>query len=257
MMHRAPATNAAGANQTPQLRFDRITHRYPHVLSVENISFEVARGEFVALVGPSGSGKSTIIKMAAGLEQPTSGDIYLNGERVKKRLGRTAYMPQSDALLPWRTVIDNVILGAEVHGQRRRESREQARELLARFGLEGFEDVYPAALSGGMRQRAAFLRTFMMDCPLVLLDEPLGALDAITRAEIQDWLLDVWQHFNYTILLVTHDVQEAVYLADRVFVLSHRPGKLEAAVNIELPRPRERTSEAFIRQTAEIATLLG
>ncbi|MEO1668484.1 MAG: ABC transporter ATP-binding protein [Chloroflexota bacterium] len=237
---------------TSPLQFENVTHAYGQVASVQNINLTVEHGEFVALIGPSGSGKSTLVKVAAGLEQPTSGQIYLNGSRAGKRLGQTAYMPQSNALLPWRTVIENVVLGLEFTGQRNRETLNRARELLAQFGLAGFEDVYPAQLSGGMQQRAAFLRTFMMERPLVLLDEPLSALDAITRAEIQDWLLGVWRHFNYTIVMVTHDVHEAVYMADRVVVLSARPGKIVRTVEVGLARPRERTNPAFHRYVAEL-----
>jgi len=236
------------------LRFAGVTHHYGKLLSVDSVDITVHAGAFVALIGPSGSGKSTLIKIAAGLQQPSGGAVYLSGEPVRRRLGRTAYMPQSDALLPWRTVLDNVVLGAEIHGVNRRESVERAYELLALFGLEGFETVYPAELSGGMRQRAAFLRTFLADSSLLLLDEPLSALDAFTRAELQDWLLEVRDHFDYTIVLVTHDVQEAVYLADRVIVLTPRPGRVAAEVTVELPRPRDRNSPAFHQQVADLTT---
>ncbi len=242
------------SNTSAPLRFEGVTHHYGRLLSLDAIDITVNAGEFVALIGPSGSGKSTLIKIAAGLQQPSGGAVYLDGEPVRQRLGRTAYMPQSDALLPWRTVLDNVVLGAEIHGANRRESVERARELLALFGLEGFETVYPAQLSGGMRQRAAFLRTFLADSSLLLLDEPLSALDAFTRAELQDWLLDVRDHFDYTIVLVTHDVHEAVYLADRVIVLTPRPGRVAAQVAIDLPRPRERNSMAFHQQVAQLTT---
>ncbi|MEM6529413.1 MAG: ABC transporter ATP-binding protein, partial [Chloroflexota bacterium] len=177
-------------------------------------------------------------------------------QRMQNRLGQTAYMPQSDALLPWRTVLENVMLGAEINGNRRRETRNRARDMLAQFGLGGFEAMYPSQLSGGMRQRAAFLRTFMMERPLVLLDEPLGALDAITRAEIQDWLLGVWEHFSYTVVMVTHDVQEAVYMADRVVVLSARPGQIVTVAPVALSRPRDRATPTLYEQAAALTAAI-
>lgn len=232
------------------LQFQDVTHHYvsagKHLLTLDGINLTLERGEFVALIGASGSGKSTLVKLAAGLEQPSSGEIRMDGRAFKQRLGKTAYMPQADGLLPWRTVLDNVVLGSEIQrGRRTKQIRQQAVEMLRQFGLAGFEEVYPAQLSGGMRQRAAFLRTFMMEQELVLLDEPLSALDAFTRAEIQDWLLNVREHFNRTILLVTHDVQEAVYLADRVIVLSARPGRIVGNVRVDLPHPRDRSSFEF------------
>jgi ABC-type nitrate/sulfonate/bicarbonate transport system ATPase subunit len=151
-------------------------------------------------------------------------------------------MPQRDLLLPWRTVLNNVILGPELDGRSKRAARQQARELLPLFGLEGFEDAYPDTLSGGMRQRAALLRTFLTGREVLLLDEPFGALDALTRRELQRWLLDVWQRFQKTILFITHDVEEAVFLADRVLVFSPRPGRITQELRANLPRPRQSLS---------------
>ncbi len=243
-----------------QLAFNDVTHHYGagnnRLTSVRGINLTVAPGEFVALIGPSGSGKSTLVKLAAGLEQPTKGAVAIGGTVMERRLGQTAYMPQTDALLPWRTVLDNVLLGAEVQGRRSTQARERALDMLGTFGLGGFEHVYPAQLSGGMRQRAAFLRTVMMERQLLLLDEPLSALDAFTRAEVQDWLLDVWAHFDYAIVLVTHDVREAVYLADRVVTLSPRPGEIINDTAIDLPRPRDRTSYAFHQQAAALTAMI-
>jgi len=195
---------------------------------------------FITLIGPSGCGKSTLFSILCGLQQPDHGEVCLDGAVAPDRLGKVAYMPQRDLLLPWRTVLENAILGPEIQGQDLYSAREQARDLLPLFGLEGFGGSYPTALSGGMRQRAALLRTFLLHKDLLLLDEPFGALDAITRNALQEWLLDVWQRFRQTILFITHDVEEAVFLSDKVYVLSPRPARVCAEVTIALPRPRQR-----------------
>jgi ABC-type nitrate/sulfonate/bicarbonate transport system ATPase subunit len=174
-------------------------------------------------------------------------------------LGHTALMPQRDALLPWRSVLDNTILGLEVAGVGRAAARERARALLPHFGLAGFEEYYPAALSGGMRQRAAFLRTVLAEREVLLLDEPFGALDALTRRSMQEWLLDLWDDLGRTILLVTHDVEEALLLADRVAVMTARPGRIKRVEPVRLPRPRhaEMISEpAFVAQKMELLAAL-
>ena len=202
------------------------------------IDLSVADGEFVTIVGPSGCGKSTLLNIVAGLEQPTSGTILLDGQLAVRRLGRTAYMHQKDLLLPWRTVRDNVTLGLEVTGVNKTVARERAAALFERFGLAGFEGNYPATLSGGMRQRAAFLRTVLADQPLMLLDEPFGALDALTRASMQEWLLDLWEGLGRTIVFITHDVEEAILLSDRVCVMSARPGRIVFQRSVDLRRPR-------------------
>lgn len=242
------------------LAFDSVSHQYrsagQNLLSVENISFEVQQGEFVALVGSSGSGKSTLLRIAAGLDAPLAGHIRINNELAKGRKGLTAYMPQSDTLLPWLTTLDNVILGAKINGQYNANTTQTALELFGQFGLAGFDRHYPAQLSGGMRQRVAFLRTFLMHTSPVLLDEPLSALDAITRAELQDWLLKIWDYFHYSILFVTHDIFEAVYLADRVIVLSSRPAKIAGNIAIDIPRPRQRADKDVIEKIGEIETLI-
>jgi ABC-type nitrate/sulfonate/bicarbonate transport system ATPase subunit len=214
------------------------------VQALADISFAAYPGELVTIIGPSGSGKSTLFNLITGLAQPNSGTIALNCGDVtrRRRTGRVGYMPQRDLLLPWRSVLNNVILGPEIDGRSKREARHQARELLPMFGLEGFADAYPDALSGGMRQRAALLRTFLTGRDILLLDEPFGALDALTRRELQRWLLDIWHRFQKTILFITHDVEEAVFLADRVLVLSARPGRIVKTLEVDLPRPRESLS---------------
>jgi ABC-type nitrate/sulfonate/bicarbonate transport system ATPase subunit len=227
-----------------------------------DVSFAVAEGEFVALIGPSGSGKSTLLDVVAGLIDPEAGEVLLGGQAVPtpKRLGRSAYMHQRDLLLPWRTALDNAALGLEVTGVGRRRARAAVRARLAEFGLEGFAGAYPAQLSGGMRQRVAFLRTVLAGQPLLLLDEPFGALDALTRAAMQDWLLDLLARERRTVVLVTHDVEEAAFLADRVVVLSARPARVVHVERICLTRPRRRslvTSEQFVAHKAAVLAALG
>lgn len=224
------------------VRVESVTKRFYldgrplHVL--EGVDFQAASGEFVSIIGPSGCGKSTLLSIIAGLEQPTSGAIYLDGRLAEHRLGLVGYMHQKDLLLPWRTVLDNAVLGLELVGVPRHRARARALELMERFGLKGFEREYPHALSGGMRQRAAFLRTVLADQQLLLLDEPFGALDALSRAQMQEWLLDLWETLKRTIVLVTHDVDEAILLSDRVYVLSARPARVKLVEGVGLPRPR-------------------
>jgi ABC-type nitrate/sulfonate/bicarbonate transport system ATPase subunit len=209
------------------------------VTALDGVDLAVAPGEFVALIGPSGCGKSTLLRIVAGLEEPEAGEVLLDGAVATERLGRCAFMPQRDGLLPWRRVIDNVTIGLELEGTSRQEARELALPLLERFGLGDFAQSWPWQLSGGMRHRAAFLRTAIIGRPVMLLDEPFGALDGITRAELQQWLLEVWRELGTTVLLVTHDVSEAVFLADRVLVMSPRPGRIVAEEEVPLARPRE------------------
>ena len=236
------------------------------VTALDGVDLVAEPGEFVALIGPSGCGKSTLLRIVAGLEQPASGEVLLDGEVAAERLGRCAFMPQRDALLPWRRVVDNVTIGLELEGVGRAEARDQALPLLERFGLGDFTDSWPWQLSGGMRHRAAFLRTAITGKPVMLLDEPFGALDGITRAELQQWLLDVWREIGATVLLVTHDVSEAVFLADRVLVMSPRPGRIVAEEVVGLARPRElrveespefAAAESRLREALREAVLAG
>ena len=205
---------------------------------LEGVDFHVTDRQFVSIVGPSGCGKTTLLNIIAGLDQPTTGMVELDGEPVPQRLGKVAYMQQKDLLMPWRNVVDNAILGLEVRGVPRKDARQRAENLLEPFGLDGFGKHYPAALSGGMRQRAAFLRTFLTDRDVVLLDEPFGALDALTRSQMQEWLMGMWADLGKTIVLITHDVEEAILLSDFIYVLSGRPGRVKRVVEVDLPRPR-------------------
>lgn len=209
--------------------------------TLNNLSMQIKEGEFVSIIGPSGSGKSTLFNIISGLETPTSGDIYLDGESIINTRGHVGYMPQNDYLLPWRTIIDNVILGIEIKGVNKKEAREQASHYLDIFGLEAFKNEYPSSLSGGMKQRASLLRTVLLENDVLLLDEPFGALDEITRLQMQDWLLSIWQKLKHTILFITHSIDEAIFLSDRVFVFSNRPARIKYQLEIELPRERNST----------------
>ncbi len=221
------------------------------MLVVDDINMSIQHGEFVAIVGPSGCGKSTLLNMFAGLLKVDEGEIALEENPGLSLLGNVGYMPQHDLLLPWRNLLDNVLLGPEVMGVDRSSAEKEARELLPLFGLSGFEGSLPFTLSGGMRQRAALLRTLLCHQELVLLDEPLGALDALTRLQMRDWLAQIWQRLELTMVLVTHDVDEALLLADRVYALSPRPTHVVAELAVDLPRPRHQ----HLVSTAEFSTL--
>ena len=183
----------------------------------------------------------------------------MEGDASSVRLGSIGYMQQKDLLMPWRSVLDNTILGLELHGLTKNEARRRALDLVETFGLKGFERQYPFALSGGMRQRAAFLRTMLLDQDVILLDEPFGALDALTRVQMQEWLLELWESLRKTIILITHDVDEAILLSDRVYVLTARPGRVKMVLDIGLPRPRSYqsvTTSAFMElKSMLLATL--
>jgi ABC-type nitrate/sulfonate/bicarbonate transport system ATPase subunit len=252
------------AELTPRLELEAVSLTFHgetrSVPALRDVSMLVYPQEFVTVIGPSGSGKSTLFNLITGLLEPEEGVIRIDGEVVSDRTGHVAYMPQRDLLLPWRSVLDNVILPLEIQGADLEEARERARELMPRFGLEGFGDYYPAVLSGGMRQRAAFLRTVMSGRETLLLDEPFGALDALTRRRLQDWLLDLQRSLRRTILFITHDVDEAVYLADRVVVLSARPGRVVKTMSVDLPRPRHQHmmgDPAFGERVTELLDALG
>src|ERR1700681_3959950 len=208
--------------------------------ALDHVSLSVPQGRFVSLIGPSGCGKSTIFNIVAGLLEPTAGVVLIDGVEATGTIGRVGYMLQKDLLLPWRSVLDNVILGMEIQGVPLRKARERALPLLQRYGLSGFEYLYPSALSGGMRQRAALLRTLLFDTDVILLDEPFGALDAQTKLQMQEWLMALWSDFRKTVVFVTHDVEEAIYLSDELHVMGTRPGRIVEQIAVALPRPRLR-----------------
>ena len=216
------------------------------VVALTDVSLRVGDGEFAALVGPSGCGKTTLLNVIAGLDEQDAGEIRVDGRSptAEERLTHFGYMPQDDMLFPWRSVLENVSLGLEIQGLGKREARSRASALFPQFGLSGFEHRRPHELSGGMRQRASFLRTYLLGRPFLLLDEPFGALDAITRRQLQTWLAETWNRIGGSALLVTHDPYEAVALSDRVYIMSARPGRITNVLEVDLPRPREaRTAE--------------
>src|ERR1700738_3621467 len=206
------------------------------------VTLAIPQGRFVSLIGPSGCGKSTIFNIIAGLLEPTGGRVLIDGMDATGTIGRVGYMLQKDLLLPWRTVLDNVILGMEIQAVPLRAARERALPLLRRYGLSGFEYLYPSSLSGGMRQRAALLRTLLFDTDVILLDEPFGALDAQTKLQMQEWLLGLWADFGKTVVFVTHDIEEAIYLSDEVHVMATRPGRVIETMPVPIPRPRDRSA---------------
>ena len=215
-----------------KLHVQELTFSYGNKTILENIDFFVKEGEFVSLLGPSGSGKSTILKLLTGVLVPNKGKIMVDEQIMKGVSQKFEYMPQNDLLFPWKTILENVCLYGEVHGSLK-EMQSVARQSFEEFGLEGYEDSYPSELSGGMRQRAAFLRTTLCHADILLLDEPFGALDVITRGEMQDWLLKMRKRLNQTVLLVTHDMDEAIYLSDRILILNQSPAQITGELVIE------------------------
>lgn len=245
--------------QAAKVRLDDVRHAFGDLAVLDGVSMRLGTGELVSILGPSGCGKSTIFAILTGTVRASAGAILVDGAPIGPATERFAVMPQTDALLPWRRVIDNVTLGLEVQGVPRRAARERVEPLLATFGLDGFARSYPFQLSGGMRQRAALLRTVVQDRSVMLLDEPFGALDALTRTEMQAWLESVWDTFRWSVLLITHDIREAVFLSDRIYVLSPRPARVVAEVEVPLERPRRMdhfSHPEFVRTEAQLRTIL-
>lgn len=209
---------------------------------LDGLDLSVAEGRFLAVVGPSGCGKTTLLRIIAGLESPTRGQVLVDGRPVRGASPQVGLVFQQYALLPWRTTLGNVELGLELRGLPKPQRRRQARQYLQAFGLAGFEDRYPHQLSGGMQQRVAIARTLILEPRLVLMDEPFGSLDSQTRNQMQEFLLTVWQRRRDTIVFVTHNVDEAVFLADEIAVLSPRPARVLQRFSVDTPRPRDRTS---------------
>jgi len=233
-------------SSAPKLEIDRVSKAFDTpggaFVALAPVTLSIPKGRFVSLIGPSGCGKSTIFNIIAGLLEPTAGRVLIDGIDATNTIGRVGYMLQKDLLLPWRTVLGNVILGMEIQNIPLRKAHERALPLLQKYGLGGFEYLYPDALSGGMRQRAALMRTLLFDTDVILLDEPFGALDAQTKLVMQEWLLQLWSDFGKTVVFVTHDIDEAIYLSDEVHVMATRPGRIIAKIPVELPRPRLRAS---------------
>ncbi|MBI2372255.1 MAG: ABC transporter ATP-binding protein, partial [Deltaproteobacteria bacterium] len=222
----------------------------PPVWALDGVSFDVGDSEFVVVVGRSGCGKTTLLKILAGLTPLSRGRVLIGGKEVRGPVGNIGMVFQTPVLLPWRSVLDNVLLPIEVMGRRTAEHERKARELIELTGLQGFEERPPRALSGGMQQRVSICRALIYDPPILLMDEPFGALDAMTREEMNGELLRIWQQRRKTVVLVTHSISEAVFLADRVIVMTPRPGRIRKVFEIALPRPRTmkvKTDPAFVR----------
>ncbi len=221
------------------------------------VDLDVPRGSFTCVVGPSGCGKSTLLSVVAGLHRPDRGTVTLAGRDVTGTTGHAAWMAQDDLLLEWRTVLDNAALGLEVQGLRRREARDRVRDLLVEFGLAAHAEARPSELSGGLRQRAALLRTVAQGRDLLLLDEPFGALDALTRLHLQRWLATTWAAHRWTVVMVTHDVREAVTLADEVVRLTGQPATVAARHHVDAPHPRSPADPGATARLVESDVLAG
>ena len=242
-----PAPGSGGG-----ISLNGVEHAYGELRSLAGIDLEVPADGVVGLVGPSGCGKSTLLELICGLREPNGGTVAIAGSaNARERLTRCAFMPQRDLLLPWYSALDNAALALRNQGMRREPARAAARDLFERFGLGGFEAARPAELSGGMRQRVAFLRTLIAGKPVLALDEPFASLDAITRAEMQEWLATALRTDPRTVILVTHDVEEALYLCDRVAVLSSRPGRIVA--ELDAPGRRAEDRDAAVTDPAFVA----
>ncbi len=247
-----------------KLVVDRVRMAFPRrrgepVVALEEISLTVAEEEFLVIVGPSGCGKSTLLRLVAGLNEPTSGRILLDGREIEGPSADRGMVFQSYTLFPWLTVQRNVEFGLSLRGVPAAERRRIAGRFIAEVGLEGFEDAYPEQLSGGMRQRTALARALANDPEILLMDEPFGALDSQTRQLMQELLLRIWEHAHKTVLFITHDIDEAILLADRVLVMTARPGRIKKELAISLPRPRDisqLTSPAFMAYKREVLGLL-
>lgn len=234
-----------------QIKMEITSSNQENVKIIENLSVNITKGKFISIIGPSGCGKSTLFNIIAGLLRPTAGSVYLNDQHITGEIGHVSYMLQKDLLFPWLTVLENVTLGMKLNGVPKKEAIETAIPILKKYGLGGFENHYPKTLSGGMKQRVALMRTILHNKDIILLDEPLSALDAQTRYSIQMWLMEIWKDLNKTMLLVTHDVDEAIFLSDEIYVLSKRPTTIAECVPISLSRPRDQR----IFATSEFASI--
>jgi NitT/TauT family transport system ATP-binding protein len=243
----------------PKLQISHLGKSFGELQALHDINLAIERGDFIAVVGPSGCGKTTFLRIVAGLEPASSGEVELDGRAVTGPGGDRGFVFQTDNLLPWRTVFANAIIGREVAGRVGPPERRRTLELLKLVGLEGFENYHPRQLSGGMRQRVNLARALAIDPQVLLMDEPFSSLDAQTREIMQTELMRIWEAGRKTVLFVTHQIDEAVFLADRVLVFARRPGRLRESVAIELPRPRtlaiKRTAE-FVRYVDHIWRLI-
>ncbi|MDR0503194.1 MAG: ABC transporter ATP-binding protein [Treponema sp.] len=234
----------------PVFRCENIVKYYEAEPVIKDINLELCEGGFISLLGPSGAGKTTLFNVLAGVDKPDSGKVFLNDEDITGISGRVSYMLQKDLLLEYRTTLDNVILPLLIRGEKKRNAREKAAGFFPMFGLSGYEKKYPCELSGGMRQRAALLRTCMQHNQVLLLDEPFSALDAITRNAMQSWYAGIAAEMKFSTLFITHDVEEALVLSDIIYILNGKPGKITKIINVKENRPQKKdylSSEEFDR----------
>ncbi len=244
-----------------KLEVKDVTFSYDNVTTIiKDIDLTLNDGELVCLLGVSGGGKSTLFHIIAGLNTPQQGRVLLNGEDITGQSGKVSYMLQKDMLLPYRTVADNVALPMIIKGMKKKEARQIASKYFEQFGLEGTQKLYPAELSGGMRQRAALLRTYLFSGDVALLDEPFSALDTLTKGEMHRWYLDVMDDIKLSTIFITHDIDEAILLSNRIYLLSGKPGTITDEIVIDEPKPRRKDfnlSEEFLRYKREIISKIG
>lgn len=241
------------------LKVNEVSKAFENEEIIENISLELHEGEIVSLLGVSGGGKTTLFNIIAGLSMPDKGEVYLDGENITGKPGYISYMLQKDLLLPYRTILDNVALPLIIRGEKKQVAREKASAHFAEFGLEGTQKKYPAQLSGGMKQRAALLRTYMFSEKVALLDEPFSALDMLTKGTVHEWYLDVMEKIKLSTLFVTHDIDEAILLSDRIYLLTGKPGTITKEIVIKEPKPRGKDfnlTEEFLAYKKEIISYL-
>ena len=242
------------------LQVNEVSKSFEEEQIIENISMELKEGEIVSLLGVSGGGKTTLFNIIAGLSVPEQGNVLLEGEDITGKPGKVSYMLQKDLLLPYRTILDNVALPLIVRGMKKKEAREKAAGFFEEFGLTGTEKKYPSQISGGMKQRAALLRTYLFSEKVALLDEPFSALDMLTKSTVHEWYLDVMEKIKLSTLFVTHDIDEAVLLSDRIYLLTGKPGTITKEIVIKEPKPRRKDfhlSEEFLAYKREIISHLG
>lgn len=241
------------------LKVEGVSKSFDSEKIIENISLELHEGEIISLLGVSGGGKTTLFNIIAGLSQPDSGSVWLDGEEVTGQPGHVSYMLQKDLLLPYRTILDNVALPLIVKGIKKKEAREIAAPYFAEFGLEGTEKKYPAQISGGMKQRAALLRTYLFSNKVALLDEPFSALDMLTKQAMHEWYLNVMEKIQLSTIFITHDIDEAILLSDRIYLLTGKPGQITKEIIIKEPKPRRKDfhlTEEFLQYKREILSQL-
>lgn len=245
---------------TLKLQTKNLTKSFDGKTIIENINIELKKGEIVSLVGVSGSGKTTLFNILSGLLEPDNGNVYLDGEDITGKPGKISYMLQKDLLLPHKKIVDNAALGLVVKGMKKKEAREKAGKYFADFGLEGTQMQYPSELSGGMRQRVAFLRTYLVTEGVALLDEPFSALDTITKGQMHKWYIDIMSKIEMSTIFITHDIEEAILLSDRIYILGDTPGiiKKEIIIDKEKPRTEEFTlTNEFLEYKRQIKELLA